>query len=559
MKIDKIKVADFTTVITGGTPSTSIQEYWDGDIPWINSGDLNQGLVFKPSNYITQKGLESSSAKIMPKNSVLIALTGSTTGVSALLKIEACGNQSVTGILPSKRHHPEYLYHFFKTQRKRIFNSAWGGAQPHINQQYVKDYIIPLPQDINDQVRIAFVLDKTETLIAKRKETIRLLDEFVKSVFLDMFGDPVKNEKRWEKKTLKSIAAVRIGPFGSLLHREDYVSGGIPLVNPSHIVNGKIIVDEKVGISILKLNELSSYVLSAGDIVLGRRGEIGRCALVSKDEDGYICGTGSMFIRPVKKNNSVFLLHLISFPTIKQQLENVALGVTMKNLNSKVVENLNIITPAISVQDKFAAIIEKAEVVKQQNKDSLNELEDLYASLSQRAFKGELNLSNVYVGEFEEYSATDNDRTEPSHFQKPLVREAYINKKKEKKKKLKQEAAPAWSSVSVQQIAGWINNRYTSCHFSFEMLHRFLSSHIPALPYYTTKELLTNPKLNEAESLKGFIKQALTGKNPFLKLRQFFYDAEKENKTLNIIPEDYDMVKDRPAERRSGIYYEIIP
>src|ERR1035437_2746789 len=113
MSWKNFKIKDFAEVITGGTPSTTVKEYWEnGDIPWLNSGELNEDIVVKSDNFITKLGLEKSAARLMPQDSVLIALTGATTGVVGYLTIEACANQSVTGILPSKRHHPKYLYYY---------------------------------------------------------------------------------------------------------------------------------------------------------------------------------------------------------------------------------------------------------------------------------------------------------------------------------------------------------------------------------------------------------------------------------------------------------------
>src|SRR5437868_6324417 len=97
------KIEDFADVITGGTPSTAKNEYWDNsEIPWLNSGELNQGIIESCSNHITKIGLKNSAAKLMPVDSVLIALTGATTGVVGYLTFKACANQSLTGILPSK-------------------------------------------------------------------------------------------------------------------------------------------------------------------------------------------------------------------------------------------------------------------------------------------------------------------------------------------------------------------------------------------------------------------------------------------------------------------------
>src|SRR5690606_12346445 len=172
--------------------------------PWLNSGELNKGYIYNAENFITEAGLKNSSTKMMPANTVLIALTGATCGLSAITKIEACANQSVTGILPSNNHIPEYLFHYLRTQRQRILDKAWGNAQPHISQAFVKDFKVPLPP-LPDQLHIANILSKAENLIAQRKESIRLLDEFLKSTFLEMFGDPVRNEKGWDVTSLSEF------------------------------------------------------------------------------------------------------------------------------------------------------------------------------------------------------------------------------------------------------------------------------------------------------------------------------------------------------------------
>lgn len=278
-----------------------------------------------------------------------------------------------------------YLHKVGKT--KKYQNKTTGIHNLNL-EKYLQEKV-PLPP-LPTQLHIANLLSKAENLIVQRKESIRLLDEFLKSTFLEMFGDAVKNEKKWNKLELKNYAKVRIGPFGSLLHREDYVQNGIPLVNPSHIGEGKISIDPELTISKEKMKELSAYVMNKGDVVLGRRGEIGRCAVVTNNEDGYLCGTGSIFIRPTEKLNPIFLYNIISSASMRKVLENSAKGITMKNLNSGIIENLKIPVPPIELQTQFAQIVEKTEALKSQYQQSLQELENLYGSLSQKAFRGEL-------------------------------------------------------------------------------------------------------------------------------------------------------------------------
>lgn len=284
--------------------------------------------------------------------------------------------------------YPKYIYYFLKT-----IKLPDAGYSRHF--KFLKDVKLPIPETLSDQLQIANILSKAETLIEQRKQSIALLDELLKSSFLEMFGDPVRNVKRWEKLPLKEYARIRIGPFGSLLHREDYVQNGIPLVNPSHISEGKIVIDGELTISKEKMRELSAYVMHEGDVVLGRRGEIGRCAVVTKNEIGFLCGTGSIFIRPTNKLQPIYLYNVISSSSMRKVLENSAKGITMKNLNSGIVEELKIPVPPTELQTQFTQLVEKTEALKEQYKNSLQELENLYGSLTQQAFKGKLVFKNT--------------------------------------------------------------------------------------------------------------------------------------------------------------------
>lgn len=136
------------------------------------------------------------------------------------------------------------------------------------------------------------------------------------------------------------IADIKIGPFGTSLHVEDYISGGIPLVNPQHMANG--IIQPKVDFSISeeKYEELSSYHLKEHDIVLARRGEIGRCAVVLREQLPLICGTGSMILRLHGDCSADYLQKVISYPSYSNFMESKATGSTMKNLNSGIVSGL---------------------------------------------------------------------------------------------------------------------------------------------------------------------------------------------------------------------------
>lgn len=277
-------VAEFAEVITGGTPSTTKPEYWDGDVPWLNSGSLNEGVITAPSKFITQLGLANSSAKLMPKDTVLVALTGATTGLVGYLAIEASANQSVTGILPSKEHHPKYLYFFLKSQRQKMLGDAFGGAQPHINQKYVKDFKIPLPP-LDDQIRIAHLLGKVEGLIAQRKQHLQQLDDLLKSVFLEMFGDPVRNEKNWDKPELKAFGKISTGNTPPRNEPANYDGHFIEWIKTDNITGDAVFVTPAAE-HLSEVGARKARTVTAGALLVaciaGSVESIGRAALTNR-------------------------------------------------------------------------------------------------------------------------------------------------------------------------------------------------------------------------------------------------------------------------------------
>ena len=216
----------------------------------------------------------------------------------------------------SKELDQEYLYYYLKSDfaLQRIRVVATGSVRDNLKLEMLKEFPILLPpKDI--QKAIANNLDRVKRIIALRKIEIEKLDELIKARFVELFGDPVLNPHEWAKPELSDLADLKIGPFGSLLHKEDYIEGGHPLVNPSHIVDGRITIDPKLTVSDEKYEELSAYQLKVGDVVMGRRGEMGRCAVV--EEEGLLCGTGSLLIRPKGKVTADYIQKIISYPTFK--------------------------------------------------------------------------------------------------------------------------------------------------------------------------------------------------------------------------------------------------
>ena len=290
-------------------------------------------------------------------------------------------------VVRNKSYNPHFLAWYFRSPRfKQLMVSevtGIGGSLTRAQPKAVAEYPVPVLCRA-EQDKISIVLNKTASIIETRKQELYRLDELIKARFVEMFGDPVSNPKGWEKKALSDEAEIKIGPFGSLLHKEDYIAGGHALVNPSHIVDGKILPDDKLTVSDEKYDELSAYHLRIGDVVMGRRGEMGRCAVV--EQVGLLCGTGSLLIRTNGDLSADYIQKIISFPSFKRIIEDMAVGQTMSNLNVPIVSSFQIIKPPKSVQDQYYAFVAQVDKSKAVIQKSLDEAQLLFDSLMQQYF-----------------------------------------------------------------------------------------------------------------------------------------------------------------------------
>jgi len=151
--------------------------------------------------------------------------------------------------------------------------------------------------------------------------------------------------KDWLIEKLGGHASFRTGPFGSALHQTDYVDGGVPVINPMQIIDGKIIPTSSMSITESVARRLSDFRLVQNEIVIGRRGDMGRCAVVQESQSGWLCGTGSMIVRCKTSLESNFAQRLLSSPQLITEIENTSVGTTMVNLNQGTLKNLMIPLP----------------------------------------------------------------------------------------------------------------------------------------------------------------------------------------------------------------------
>ncbi len=380
------RLGDIFTLQMGKTPARDNNDYWNnGDNQWVSIADLStyEKYVGATKETISDLAVEESHIKVVPANTVIMSFKLSI-GKTAITSTPIFTNEAIMAFIPTGAYEvlSEYIYYLFSGKDwSDGSNKAVMGVT--LNKATLQEVEIDIP-DMDQQKAVVKDLDAISDLISKRQEQLSQLDELVKARFIEMFGDPISNPHGWKVVPLCELADVRIGPFGSLLHKEDYIVGGHALVNPSHILQGKIAVDEKLTVSPKKYAELSPYHLQIGDLVMGRRGEMGRCAVV--DEAGLLCGTGSLIIRTKGTVTADYLQKIISFPSFKKSIEDMAVGQTMPNLNVPIVSNFQIIRPPMVIQEQYYQFVEQTDKLKLSVQQSFEELETLKKALMQKYF-----------------------------------------------------------------------------------------------------------------------------------------------------------------------------
>ena len=388
---------------SGGTPSRKHEEYYNGDILWIKTGELNNGWIYDTEEKITDEGLKKSSAKLFPPYSVLIAMYGATIGKVAILGVPATTNQACACAVCNQSLLYMYLFYYCISQKNVFIEKGKGGAQPNISQIILKQHPIPLPP-LSEQQRI---VERIEELFAKLDEAKERLQEVADSfavrkaaILHKAFTGELIGKQVTELVPLENLVdLIKIGPFGSSLHESDYIENGIPLVNPKHIVQQRIVPQSKISISDEKAEELSSYKLKENDIVLGRRGEMGRCAPISNREENWICGTGSMIIRLKKEYDAKLYSLILGSQATVTYLENSAVGSTLKNLNEKIVRKIPVPQFSSEEQHEIVRLIDdllaRERKAQQATEQALASIDLMKKSILARAFRGELGTNKA--------------------------------------------------------------------------------------------------------------------------------------------------------------------
>ena len=284
----------------------------------------------------------------------------------------------------------KFLYYALN---KRGFKDViTGAAQPQITREGLNKIDLDIPESKEYQLHIANLLNKAENLIALRKESIRLLDDFLKSTFLEMFGDPIANKKKWNLLQVSDYGESRLG---KMLDGKKIIGNNLkPYLRNSNVLWFGFKLDDLLEMDFDEKDRVE-FSLRNGDILMCEGGEIGRCAIWKDElEECYF----QKAIHRIRLNKVIalpeYFVYMFWLYTMNGGLNKYMGAATISHLTGEKLKKMKLQIPPIELQTPFAKIVEKTEALKTQYQQSLQELENLYSSLSQKAFRGELTLKD---------------------------------------------------------------------------------------------------------------------------------------------------------------------
>lgn len=392
------KLSEVCQTGAGGTPLKAHKEYYiGGTIPWLLSGEISQGEIFHSENFITEKGLRNSSARLFPKNTVLIAMYGATAGQVGILRFESSTNQAVCGILPNDCTIPEYLYYCFLSKKDELISQAVGGAQPNISQIKIKNTLIPLPP-LPEQKRIVAILDEAFAHIAKAKanaeKNLQNARELFESYLQNVFANPGED---WEVKIIKEVCELKSGTTISTSLERD--KGDVLYTKIADMNLPENTIEINTSSRFVNRNEIKqNQIIPEGAIIFPKRGGAIATNKKRKIIKPTIVDLNTMAIIPSKKINKNYFFHWFQL----FDLNTISSGANIPQINNYSFDDVYIPYP-ISLKEQQAIVhkldslsteTKKLETIYQQKIEALDEVKK---SILQKAFSGELKTTDKKV------------------------------------------------------------------------------------------------------------------------------------------------------------------
>lgn len=383
------KLGEVCTIVSGSTPKTSVASYWDGNIKWITPAELNEDTfyIMDSVRHITEEGKEKTGLSYLPTGTVILS-SRAPIGKTAIAGCEMCCNQGFKNLICSDAIYNEYLYFFLKSKTDYLNSLGRGATFKEISKSIVESIEIPLPE-VNQQKEIAEKFKKLEQLISLRKQQLAKLDELVKARFVEMFGDVFLNPMEWPEKKLESLADIVSGITKGRKTTETDLQE-VPYMAVSNVKDGYI--DWTTVKTILATRrEIEQYRLMPDDILMTEGGDpdkVGRGAIIKMPLKNSI---HQNHIFRVRLNEQEILPDFLAEYLQHQKAKRYFLGCAKQttgiaSINMRQLKALPTLVPPLSLQNQFAAFVERVDRQKQTIQQSLEKLELMKKALMQEYF-----------------------------------------------------------------------------------------------------------------------------------------------------------------------------
>lgn len=384
MKISTVKLGSICTFQSGGTPSKSIPEYWEGNIPWITTVSLNGGYINEKDTgeRITETALAKSAAKLVPAQSLMV---GTRVGVGkvAINTVPMSTSQDVVSLIgiDEEKWYKPYLSRFLQGKSHDLQSQSRGATIKGIKIETLSELKVPLIS-LEKQIRISKLLETVETLIFTRKQQLTELDTLVKARFVEMFGG-IHDSRLYPYIAVKGIAEVVSGGTPSREIANYWDNGTIPWVKTTELQN-KVITSTEEYITDDGLNNSSAKIVPKGTILIAMYGQGKTRGMTAYLGIEACTNQACACILPTEKINQIYLWQY--FVLSYDKLRDMAKGGNQPNLNGNIIKNFPILYPPIRLQNQFAAFVTQVNQTQSVVQKALDEAQTLFDSLMQQYF-----------------------------------------------------------------------------------------------------------------------------------------------------------------------------
>lgn len=381
-----VKLGDIANVVRGASPRPmGDPRFFGGNIPWVKISDVTASdgrTLRKTKEGVTQEGQEKS--RLVKKGELIVSNSGSI-GKPVFMGIDGCIHDGfLTFLNISPKVEKIWIYWFFIWHKEKIHSLANLGTQMNLNTTIVKNIQIPLPQQ-ETQKKIVAILDAANTLRQKTKTLIEKYDQLTQSLFLEMFGDPLRNNKKLPKIKLGKLGKWQSGGTPSR-QKPQYFEGNIPWLSSGEL-NTIFSTVSKEYISNSAINESSAKIIAPESLLLGMYDTAALKSTINKVP--LSCNQAIAYCKIDKEiANTIYIYYIIQIG--KEHYRRLQRGVRQKNLNLSMINNIEILFPPLPLQNQYAKRVQAIEDQKAKAQASLEKSEELFQSLLQKAFKGEI-------------------------------------------------------------------------------------------------------------------------------------------------------------------------